>query len=70
MEVHHKRLVQEQYGDLEKGLLELQSEIEIGYSGIRWIGYAETPTWADIVEVVNDKLLKIKQINNFGDCRY
>lgn len=56
-------LVQEQYGDLEKGLLIAVGD-EIGYQALDGLVYAETPTWADIVEVVND-LVENKSDNNF-----
>ena len=56
-------LVQEQYGDLEKGLLIAVGD-EIGYQALDGLVYAETPTWADIVEVVND-LVENKADNNF-----
>ncbi len=56
-------LVQEQYGDLEKGLLIAVGD-EIGYQALDGLVYAETPTWADIVEVVND-LVENKTDNNF-----
>lgn len=56
-------LVKEQYGDYDKGLL-LAIGDEIGYQALDGLVYAETPTWADVVEVVDD-LVENKSDNDF-----
>lgn len=56
-------LVKKQYGDLSKGLL-IAIGNEIGYQALDGLVYAETPTWADLMEVVDD-LVENKADNDF-----
>lgn len=56
-------LVKKQYGDLNKGLL-IAIGNEIGYQALDGLVYAETPTWADLMEVVDD-LVENKADNEF-----
>ena len=56
-------LVKKQYGDLNKGLL-IAIGNEIGYQALDGLVYAETPTWADLMEVVDD-LVENKADNDF-----
>lgn len=56
-------LVKKQYGDLNKGLL-IAIGNEIGYQALDGLVYVETPTWADLIEVVED-LTENKQDNEF-----
>ncbi len=56
-------LVKKQYGDLNKGLL-IAIGNEIGYQALDGLVYAETPTWADLMEVVDD-LVENKEDNEF-----
>lgn len=56
-------LVKKQYGDLNKGLL-IAIGNEIGYQALDGLVYAETPTWADLMEVVDD-LVENKTDNEF-----
>ena len=56
-------LVKKQYGDLNKGLL-IAIGNEIGYQALDGLVYAETPTWADLIEVVDD-LVENKADNEF-----
>lgn len=46
-------LVKEQYGDLDKGLLIAIGD-EIGYQALDGLVYIETPTWSDVIEVIDD----------------
>lgn len=57
-------LVQEQYGDLNKGLL-ISIGDEIGFNALDGLVYAEAPTWADLVEIVDD-LVDNKADNDFA----
>lgn len=56
-------LVKTQYGDLNKGLL-ISIGDEIGYQALDDLVYAEAPTWADLVEIV-DELVENKSDNEF-----
>lgn len=56
-------LVKEQYGDLNKGLLIAVGD-EIGYQALDGLVYAETPTWSDLIEVI-DTLVEEKEDNDF-----
>lgn len=56
-------LIREQYGDLNKGLLIAIGD-EIGYNALDGLVYAEAPTWADFVAVV-DELVETKNSNGF-----
>lgn len=56
-------LVKKQYGDLNKGLL-IAIGNEIGYQALDGLVYAATPTWADLMEVVED-LVENKADNDF-----
>ena len=56
-------LVKAQYGDLNKGLL-ISIGDEIGYQALDDLVYAEAPTWADLVEIV-DELVENKSDNEF-----
>ena len=56
-------LVKAQYGDLNKGLLIAVGD-EIGYQALDGLVYAETPTWADLIEVI-DTLVEEKDDNDF-----
>ena len=56
-------LVKKQYGDLNKGLL-IAIGSEIGYQALDGLVYVETPTWADLLEVVED-LVENKADNEF-----
>lgn len=57
-------LVQEQYKDLNKGLL-ISIGDEIGFNALDGLVYAEAPTWADLVEIVDD-LVDNKADNDFA----
>ena len=56
-------LVKKQYGDLNKGLL-IAIGNEIGYQALDGLVYAETPTWEELMEVVDD-LVENKEGNEF-----
>ena len=56
-------LVQEQYKDLNKGLLIAIGD-EIGYQTLDGLVYTETPTWSEFVEVI-DELVDNKANNEF-----
>ena len=56
-------LVKKQFGDLNKGLL-ISIGDEIGYQALDGLVYAECPTWADLIEVV-DELVENKEDNEF-----
>lgn len=59
-------LVQEQYGNLNKGLLIAIGD-EIGYEALDGLVYIETQTWGDFIEVVDD-LVENKKDNSFEIC--
>lgn len=56
-------LVQEQYGDLNNGLL-ISIGDEIGYNALDGLVYAEAGTWRDLLEIV-DELEENKEENTF-----
>lgn len=56
-------LVKKQFGDLNKGLL-ISIGDEIGYQALDGLVYAECPTWADLIEVI-DELVENKADNEF-----
>lgn len=56
-------LVQEQYGDLNKGLL-ISIGDEIGYQALDDLVYAEAPDWSTLIEVI-DELVDNKSDNEF-----
>ena len=56
-------LVKKQFGDLNKGLL-ISIGDEIGYQALDGLIYAECPTWADLIEVINE-LVENKSDNEF-----
>ena len=56
-------LIQEQYGDLNKGLLIAIGD-EIGYNALDGLVYAEAQTWSDLVKIV-DELEENKSENEF-----
>ena len=56
-------LVQEQYGDLNKGLLIAVGD-EIGYQALDGLVYTEAPTWSDLIEII-DELVENKSDNEF-----
>lgn len=56
-------LVQEQYHDLDKGLLIAIGD-EIGYQALDGLVYVECPTWEDIEDVITE-LVENKADNNF-----
>lgn len=56
-------LVKEQYGSVDKGLLIAIGD-EIGYNALDGLVYAESPTWQDLIEIVNE-LVENKSENEF-----